>query len=272
MIPYPRINPDIIHVGPIAVRWYGMMYLFGFAASFFLLRYQVKKLSSHTIQAKQPQQYSGCSSLSLEYIDALYSSIIPGLIIGARLGYVLFYNLPYYLRNPLEIFTVWHGGMSFHGGLIGSIVAGFLFCRKYRICFWRTADLIIVTAPIGLAFGRLGNFINGELYGRVTDVPWAMIFPSGGPLPRHPSQLYEFFLEGVVLFIILWVARNRVKHDGNLTLIFVVFYGLFRFLAEFTREPDQQVGFIIGMVTMGQLLSLSMILIALGTLYIRGRR
>ena len=149
MIPYPRINPDIIHVGPIAVRWYGMMYILGFAASFFLLRYQVKKLSSHNIQAKQPQQNSGCSPLSLEYIDALYSSIIPGLIIGARLGYVLFYNLPYYLQNPLEIFTVWHGGMSFHGGLIGSIVAGFLLLgnsrshhchRAHRACFWETGQ------------------------------------------------------------------------------------------------------------------------------------
>jgi phosphatidylglycerol---prolipoprotein diacylglyceryl transferase len=252
LIPYPRIDPDIIKFGPFAVRWYGVMYLIGFAVSYFLVRYQIrsKKLS-----------------ISAEEIDSLFLFLLSGLIIGARLGYVIFYNLSSYLENPLEIFAVWHGGMSFHGGLIGSVAAGIIFCRKYRIDFWQAADLIIVTAPIGLGLGRIGNFINGELYGRVTDVPWGMVFPSGGPLPRHPSQLYEFFLEGVLLFSVLWFLRNKNLKSGTLTSIFLMLYGLFRFLVEFYRQPDAQIGFIFGYFTMGQILSTFMILAGAGILF-----
>ncbi len=260
MVPYPVINPEIVRVGPFAVRWYGMMYLVGFASSYLLVKYQIKNdTSPHTtFRAFEPQD-----------IDSLYSYIILGLLLGARLGYVVFYNLSFYLQHPLETFAVWHGGMSFHGGLIGSIIAGFLFCKRLRLDFWHTADLVIVTAPIGLGLGRLGNFINGELYGRVSDVPWAMVFPSGGPDPRHPSQLYEFFLEGVVLFTVLWTLRRKNYKSGVLASLFVVLYGAFRFFVEFFREPDVQLGYVLGIFTMGQVLSLSMLLIGLVIMYLR---
>ena len=159
--------------------------------------------------------------------------------------------------------------MSFHGGLIGSIVAGIIFSRKHRVDFWQLSDLIIVTAPIGLGLGRLGNFINGELYGRVTAVPWGMVFPSGGPLPRHPSQLYEFLLEGVLLFVILWSIKNVNFRSGTLTSLFLILYGFFRFIVEFYRQPDQQIGFIFGAFTMGQLLSIVTILCGAGIFLIR---
>jgi phosphatidylglycerol:prolipoprotein diacylglycerol transferase len=189
-----------------------------------------------------------------------------GLLVGARLGYIFFYqypNLADYIRNPLEIFAVWHGGMSFHGGLAGAVLAGLLFCRSRRLPFWEVADAVIVAAPAGLFFGRIGNFINGELYGRETDVPWAMIFPQGGPFPRHPSQLYEAILEGVVLFLILWKLRNRSMFPGALVPVFLCGYGSFRFLVEFFREPDPQLGIFLGIVSMGQILSLFMVALGL---------
>ncbi len=245
MIPYPHIDPVIVRIGPFAVRWYGVMYLLGFTASYLLVRYQLKKKKI---------------DITMDVVDSLYSWLVMGLIIGARFGYVVFYNLADYLRHPLEIFAVWHGGMSFHGGLIGAVAAGILFCRKHRLDFWQLSDLIIVTAPIGLGLGRLGNFINGELYGRVTDVPWGMVFPSGGPLPRHPSELYEFLLEGAALFSILWYLKDRNLRRGTLTAVFLILYGVFRFFVEFFREPDQQLGFIAGPFTMGQILSAATIL------------
>lgn len=230
------------------------MYLLGFASSCLLVSLQIKK-------KKLP--------LHKDFVSSLYSYIIFGLLIGARLGYVIFYDLDLYLHKPLEVFAVWHGGMSFHGGLIGCVIAGLLFSRKNRIDFWQMADLVIVTAPIGLGLGRIGNFINGELYGRVSEVPWAMVFPGGGPLPRHPSQLYEFLLEGVLLFIILWKAKDHVFRTGVLTALFLVLYGLFRFFVEFFREPDPQVGFVIGFLTMGQILSTAMILAGLAIYVLR---
>ncbi len=257
MIPYPKIDPVIVKIGPLAVRWYGMMYFFGFVASYLLVRYQVKK-------KRIP--------MSGQEIDSLYTYIILGLLIGARLGYVLFYNLSSYLANPLDVLEVWHGGMSFHGGLIGVVVSGILFCRKYKRDFWQVADLVVVTAPIGLGLGRLGNFINGELYGRVTDVPWAMVFPSGGPLPRHPSELYEFLLEGVVLFAVLWRLKDRAFVTGTMTALFIILYGVFRIFVEFFREPDPQLGFILGPFTMGQLLSGVMVLFGAGLFYYRNRK
>ncbi|MDD1749087.1 MAG: prolipoprotein diacylglyceryl transferase, partial [Methanothrix sp.] len=159
-----------------------------------------------------------------------------------------------------EIFAVWHGGMSFHGGLIGSVVCGVWYCKRSHADAWRVADLVSATAPIGLGLGRLGNFINGELYGRVTDMPWGMIFPNGGLLPRHPSQLYEFFLEGVVLFAVLWIMKDRVNRSGILLSLFIMLYGMIRFLVEFFREPDSQLGFVLGHFTMGQILSACMVL------------
>jgi phosphatidylglycerol:prolipoprotein diacylglycerol transferase len=254
MIPYPHVDPEIVRIGPFAVRWYGMMYLVGFAASYVLVRYQVKKKGL---------------ALSDDFLETLYAWLFLGLVIGARVGYVIFYDLSSYLRHPLEIFAVWHGGMSFHGGFIGSVLAGVWCSKRFRVDPWQVADLVIVTAPIGLGCGRLGNFINGELFGRITNVPWGMIFPGGGPLPRHPSQLYEFFLEGVMLFTILWIMKDRVRRTGKLTALFVMLYGVFRFVAEFLREPDPQLGFIAGPFTMGQLLSLLMVFAGAALLYLK---
>jgi phosphatidylglycerol:prolipoprotein diacylglycerol transferase len=237
-------NPTLIDLGPFRINWYGLMYLFGFLASYLLVRYQLKRKDFGISRA--------------ELYD-LYFDLILGLIIGARLGYVLFYNLGMYLRNPLEIPAFWHGGMSFHGGLIGLTVAAILYCRKNRKSFWRLADLVSVTVPLGLGFGRIGNFINGELFGRVTGLPWGMVFPSGGPLPRHPSQLYESALEGGVLFLILWFMKDRKHPAGGLLALFLFFYGAFRFFLEFFREPDVQLGFILGPFTMGQVLCSFMI-------------
>jgi len=257
MIPFPNINPVLIKIGPVSVRWYGLMYLIGFFVSYRLVRYQAAK-------RKIP--------LSKEDLESLYSILVFGLVIGARIGYVLFYGLGDYFKNPLEIFAVWHGGMSFHGGLAGAVIAGVIFCRKYGQDFWELGDLIIVTAPVGLGLGRLGNFINGELYGRVTELPWGMVFPLGGPLPRHPSQLYEFLLEGVVLFIILWSLKDKNFRFGMLISFFLILYGVFRFIVEFFRAPDPQLGFILGPFTMGQGLSFATMLFGAGILLIRKKR
>jgi phosphatidylglycerol---prolipoprotein diacylglyceryl transferase len=234
-----NINPILIELGPFRLSWYGLMYVFGFAASYLLVRYQMKRKDF------------GISKLEVEN---LYFYLILGLVIGARLGYVLFYDLKMYLADPFEIVAIWHGGMSFHGGLIGVVIVGIVFCWKNKKSFWKVSDLIIVTAPIGLGFGRIGNFINGELYGRVTQLPWGLIFPKGGPLPRHPSQLYESGLEGGLLFLILWFLKDRRLPDGSLLALFLFFYGAFRFVVEFFREPDAQLGFILGPFTMGQIL------------------
>ncbi|MBI5025834.1 MAG: prolipoprotein diacylglyceryl transferase [Nitrospirae bacterium] len=254
MIPYPEISPYIFKIGPFEFRWYGLMYLIGFLSSYLLVQYQVKKKKL---------------AISRKTVESLYFYLIVGLIFGARLGYVLFYNLSYYLKNPLDVFAVWHGGMSFHGGFIGAILAGILFTFRNRLDFWLLADLVAVTAPIGLGLGRIGNFINAELYGRATDVPWAMVFPGGGDIPRHPSQLYEAFLEGFLLFLILWFLKDRVSKKGILLSAFLFLYGAFRFFVEFFREPDVQLGFILGHFTMGQLLSSGMILIGIVLFFIR---
>jgi phosphatidylglycerol:prolipoprotein diacylglycerol transferase len=205
-------------------------------------------------------------------VENLYFYFILGLVIGARLGYILFYDLKMYLENPLEIIAIWHGGMSFHGGLIGVLVVGIAFSWKNNKSFWKVADLVIVTAPVGLMLGRIGNFINGELYGRATRVPWGMVFPKGGPLPRHPSQLYESGLEGALLFLILWFLKDRKLPDGGLLAVFLFLYGVFRFFVEFFREPDVQLGFILGPLTMGQVLCAGMMIGgALLMIYLRVR-
>jgi phosphatidylglycerol:prolipoprotein diacylglycerol transferase len=239
-----NIDPILIELGPIRVSWYGMMYVLGFLLSYLLVRYQIKRKDF---------------GVSRQEVEDLYFYLILGLIVGARLGYVLFYDLKMYLADPLEIVAIWHGGMSFHGGLIGVLIVGLLFAWRRKKSFWKIADLFIVTAPIGLGLGRIGNFINGELYGRVTHVPWGMIFSKGGPLPRHPSQLYESALEGGLLFLILWFVKNRNLPSGGLLGFFLILYGVFRFFVEFFREPDPQVGFILGPFTMGQLLCTLMI-------------
>ena len=255
MLTYPTIDPVIFALGPLQVRWYGLMYVLGFLAAYQLV----------SLQARQ----FGCERLR-QRLDNLNLALIIGVVLGGRLGYVLFYNPAYYLAHPLEIPATWSGGMSFHGGCLGALVAGLLYCRRAGLDFWQTADLYVVTAPVGLFFGRVGNFINGELYGRATTVPWGMVFPDGGPLPRHPSQLYEAGLEGIVLFLILWPLRRlpwtrpapRRWPHGTLLSLFLGLYGLFRFVVEFFREPDAQLGLLILHLSMGQLLCLVMLAVA----------
>ncbi len=243
---FPDIRPYIIKIGPLEVRWYGLMYLIGFVSSYLLVRYQVRRRGL-PVQKKT--------------VDDIYFYLILGLIAGARLGYIVFYNLKQYIKEPLEVFAIWHGGMSFHGGLIGAILAGIWLTRRYKLDFWLFSDLIVVTAPIGLGLGRIGNFINGELYGRPTSLPWGMVFPAGGPVPRHPSQLYEAFFEGPVLFLILWYLKDRSRFRGQMTALFLILYGVFRFFIEFFREPDPQLGFVLGPLTMGQILCTGMIVV-----------
>lgn len=249
MIPYPQIDPVILALGPLKVRWYGLMYVLGFAAVYILVEHQVKKYRLKFIK---------------NHIEDLNFALIIGLILGARLGYVAFYNTGYYLQHPGEIIAIWQGGMSFHGSLIGLTFASWLFCRKRAIPFLKTVDLYVVAVPIGLGLGRIGNFINGELFGRVSEVPWSMVFPTGGPMSRHPSQLYEFLLEGVLLFIILWSLKSvhyrRKWPSGSLFAAFLILYGIFRSFVELFREPDVQLGFLVGHLTMGQTLSGLMVL------------
>jgi len=244
MLPYPNINPEIIKIGPLSIRWYGLMYIIGFICSFLIVKSEIKRKGIR---------------VEKDFLENLYFYLILGLLIGARLGYVIFYNLSYYIENPLHIFAIWQGGMSFHGGLIGVVISAWLFTRAKNFDFFTLTDMLVLTAPIGIGLGRIGNFINGELYGRVTDVPWAMTFPEGGPLPRHPSQLYEAALEGLVLFAILWFFRDKFSRSGILSSLFLILYGIFRFFIEFFREPDPQIGYVLGILTMGQILCLIMI-------------
>lgn len=260
MLPYPDINPVFLKIGPLSFRWYGLMYLIGFLVSYVLVRRQIS--TTAPTPAEQNNNY--------ELLDKLVIWLVLGVVLGGRLGYVLFYNLEYFLSHPLEILATWQGGMSFHGGMLGTLCAGWLFAKKYGLNYWQWADRIIVTAPIGLGLGRIGNFINGELFGRPSDVPWAMVFPSGGLLPRHPSQLYEAFLEGIVLFAILWPTRYKKWPHGRKTALFFMSYSVVRFFVEFFREPDPQLGFVmLGMFSMGQCLSVALFLIGLFLWHIR---
>lgn len=248
MIPYPNIDPVAFQLGPFKVYWYGLMYLFGFTICWYITTLRVK----HSDRGFTAEQVS----------DILFYVAL-GVIIGGRLGYCLLYNLPDTLHNPLHIFTVWKGGMAFHGGLVGVLIAVWLYGRKVNKTFLQITDLIAPAIPIGFALGRIGNFINGELWGRVTDMPWGMI-PPGGDLPRHPSQLYESFLEGVVMFTILWIYSSKPRPTGAVSGLFLVLYGAFRIFIEFFRMPDVQIGYIaFGWLTEGQLLSLPMVIIGL---------
>lgn len=257
MLTYPQIDPVIVHLGPLAIRWYGVMYLLGFVSGFYLIR---------ALRRRRNLQ------LTDEGISDLLFAAVLGVVLGGRLGYVLFYNAGYYLEHPLQILAVWEGGMSFHGGLLGVAVATSIFCLRRRLPLLLTGDILVTAATVGLGLGRLGNFINGELWGRVTTVPWGMVFPSGGALPRHPSQLYEAVLEGPVLLIILWLLHRRQPAHGVPFFIFFLCYGSFRFALEFFRQPDAHLGFLWGGATMGQLLSLPMVAIGVGGLLLVSRR
>lgn len=252
MLAYPSFDPVLLSLGPLQIRWYGLMYVIGFTAAYLLVLHQADKFRWQQMR---------------QHLDNLHLALILGVVIGGRLGYVLFYNPAYYFTHSLEIPALWTGGMSFHGGCLGALLAGYFYCRRSGLDFWKAADLFIVTVPVGLFFGRLGNFINGELYGRITLAPWAMVFPEGGPLPRHPSQLYEAALEGLVLFALLWTMKARPWQPaqasrwphGTMLALFLGLYGCFRFAVEFVREPDPQIGLIGSTLSMGQVLCLLMI-------------
>lgn len=247
-IPYPNIDPVFLRIGPVQLRWYGLMYMLSFIIGFFVLRRLAK--------------YRKLDISTDDLYDLLFYLIL-GVMVGGRIGYVIFYDLGSYLHDPLSIFAIWQGGMSFHGGFIGMIVAAWYITRKKRWNFLDIADLVSAAAPIGLGLGRIGNFINGELYGRPTKVAWAMVFPEGGSMPRHPSQLYEALLEGLVLFLLLRWLYKKNFHRGTVFWALVGFYGLFRFLLEFVREPDTQIGFVLGPFTRGQELTFPMLIIGM---------
>lgn len=250
---FPQIDPIIFSIGPIALRWYGLMYLIGFVAAMYI----ANKAADRSQGAWTRDQVS----------DLLFYGFL-GVILGGRIGYVLFYQFDYFLVEPLYLFKIWEGGMSFHGGLLGVITAVFIFARREKKSFLEVGDFVAPLVPIGLGMGRLGNFINAELWGRQTDVPWAMVFPSDKlQLPRHPSQLYEFFLEGVVLFIIVYVVSRCSKTLGLASGSFLIGYGIFRTIVEFFREPDAQLGYFLSFVSMGQILSLPMIIVGIVIIY-----
>ncbi len=249
MLIYPEIDPVLFQLGPLKVHWYGLMYLIGFALAWWL--------------ALRRGKYSNPIFTEAQISDIIFYSAI-GVVVGGRLGYVLFYNLPTYIDTPSLIFQVWKGGMSFHGGFIGVLIAMWLYAGKINVRFFELTDFIAPLVPLGLLAGRIGNFINGELWGRPTDLPWGMIFPHVDNIPRHPSQLYQALLEGLVLFIILWVFSKRPRPTMAVSGLFLIGYGTFRFLVEFVREPDRQLGFIaFDWMTMGQLLSLPLLIVGI---------
>jgi phosphatidylglycerol:prolipoprotein diacylglycerol transferase len=264
VLPFPAINPVLIHLGPLAIRWYALAYIVGIIAGWYYAR----------VIIASERLWGGRAPLTVVAFDDFIVWITLGIILGGRTGYVLFYNLPHFLENPLQIFELWNGGMSFHGGVLGCCVAIILFALLRRIPVLSLADLTAAVAPIGLFLGRLANFINGELWGRPTDVPWAMIFPNGGPVARHPSQLYEAALEGVVLFILLglMVRAGWLKRPGVIAGSFALGYGIARIICEFFREPDVQVGFLWGGLTMGMLLCIPLMLGGIAILAFAFRR
>lgn len=250
-IPFPAFDPIAIAIGPFAIRWYALAYITGILLGWVYARAILKS----------ERAWGGPAPITLPDFDDFVLWITLGIILGGRIGYVLFYNLPHYIEHPLEIFYLWTGGMSFHGGFIGSVLAVILFARSRRIRVMSLGDIICAVEPIGQFLGRMANFINGELWGRPSDVPWAMVFPGGGPLPRHPSQLYQAGLEGLLVFVVLavMIRMGALKRPGLIVGAFACLYGCTRIIGEFFREPDAQLGFLWGGLTMGMLLSVPMI-------------
>lgn len=245
---YPAIDPVAFHIFTWPVYWYGLMYLLGFLGGWVLLA-----LRTHFLTRPEFTQQ--------QISDIVFYAAL-GAIIGGRLGYIIFYDWQVLFHDPIVIFKTWKGGMSFHGGLLGVVVAMWICTRKFNKPFLAFTDLVAPAVPLGLGAGRIGNFINGELWGRMSDVPWAMIFPQAGPIPRHPSQLYEFALEGVVLLVLLWIYTAKPRPLGAVSGLFAICYGVFRFSVEFFREPDVQIGYLwSGLMTEGQLLSIPLILV-----------
>lgn len=252
---FPPLNPVALAVGPFSVRWYALAYLAGFILGWRYILYLAAKY-----YPDRPNKTD---------IDDYLTFAILGVLLGGRIGYVLFYQLAYYLQNPVQVFQVWHGGMSFHGGVIGVILSLILFAKIRKIPLLKLCDLASAAAPIGIFFGRITNFVNDELYGRVTDVPWAVKFPSGGYLPRHPSQIYESLSEGLLLFTLLFLAMRAPslrQRPGVISGLFLIGYAMFRSFVELFREPDRQLGFILPYISMGQVLSLPMLLFGVGVI------
>jgi len=262
---FPPIDPVAVSFGPVLIRWYALAYLAGFLLGWRYCLY---------LSRPRTQPVPAGTAVPQDYDDYLTWAVL-GTVIGGRIGYVLFYNAADYFQHPFEILKVWHGGMSFHGGMVGVIGAAWIFTRLRKLGFFAFTDVLACVTPIGLFFGRIANFINGELYGRASDVPWAIVFPRGGDVPRHPSQLYEATLEGLVLFLILFavsrVPRLRYR-PGFISGSFLFLYGAFRFALEFFREPDAQLGFLYGGATMGQLLCIPMMLFGLAIILWSERR
>ncbi len=250
MLVYPHINPVALQLGPLAVHWYGLMYMAGFLTFIWLGRRRIKTLN--------------ITQLNNKLLDDLLFYGVLGVILGGRLGEVLFYNPGYYFSHPLKILAVWEGGMSFHGGFLGVLVAMAVFAWQQKLNWLTLMDFIAPLVPPGLAFGRLGNFINGELWGRPTDLPWGMVFRHVDNVPRHPSQLYEFAMEGILLFALLWIYAKKPRPAGAVSGLFLIGYGTFRFLGEFTRNPDDGIfGLMTYGISMGQWLSLPMVIVGI---------
>ncbi len=266
IISFPAIDPVAIAIGPIAIRWYGLAYVAGIMLGWFIAR----RMLANT--ALWPNGTPPCTPA---HLDDFLVWVALGIVLGGRIGYILFYDLDAVLAEPVRAIQIWNGGMSFHGGFLGATTAMILFSRRHAIPLWSLFDIVASVAPIGILFGRLANFINGELWGRITDVPWAMVFPTGGPMPRHPSQLYEAALEGLLLFVILQIlarAFKALRRPGTVTGAFVALYALARITVEFFREPDVQIGYLAGnWLTMGMVLSLPMLAAGLWAI-LRARR
>lgn len=254
MLIHPDIDPVALQLGPIAVHWYGLTYLAAFGLFMLLGRLRLRHEPFASLQGG-----TGWSPRDVE--DILFQGVV-GVVLGGRLGYCIFYKPLYYLANPLEVFAVWQGGMSFHGGLLGVIAAMVWFAHSRRRPFWQVADFVAPCVPTGLAAGRVGNFINGELPGRLADpvLPWGMVFRGAGDLPRHPSQIYQFLLEGMLLFVLLWLYARKPRATGRVAAMFLVGYGVMRFTAEFFREPDAHLGLLSLGMSMGQWLCVPMLL------------
>ena len=254
-LPFPEIDPIALSIGPLDIRWYALAYMAGFIGGW--------KYAVH-LAGRFPHLRP-----NKDDIDNFLTYAVIGVILGGRLGYVLFYNLPSYADSPLEAFKIWEGGMAFHGGVLGVIAAILIYAWRHKIPVLRLSDIVCAVVPIGLFFGRIANFINGELYGRITTMPWGIVFPHGGSEPRHPSQLYEAIMEGAILFLILLLLNKNKwaqNHDGIITGAFLSLYAAFRFIIEFYREPDFHLGFIVNELSMGQILCIPMFLLGAAVL------
>lgn len=258
ILPFPSIDPVALSIGPLSIHWYGIAYVVGILLGWFVAR---------DMASRDRLWPGGQSPITRTHLDDFLVWAAIGIVLGGRIGYILFYDVAAIAANPLRAIEIWNGGMSFHGGLIGTTIAMILFARRNGIPVWSLFDIIASVAPVGLFFGRIANFINGELWGRITDVPWAVVFPTGGPFARHPSQIYEALLEGLLTLVVLQVLARRfdaLKAPGRITGVFVLLYGLSRIVVEFFREPDAHIGYLAGnWLTMGMVLSLPMVLLGL---------